>query len=224
MGDQNPYDVLGVPRDADVASIRSAYRRAAKRAHPDAGGSTEEFTAVSRAFGVLVSAERRANFDRTGKVDDDGPNNEQIEIHNMVLQAVLFAVGQGDARFTDIIRTARDHCDGKIYEVDTEIAKHKAACADTVGRYETVLKRTKRKKTDGPDMLVDMLHGAIAQTQRTLEANLAQLEPQLRKIKAAREILADYQYAVDRREAQQQGWVGLGDLMRTQTGGTFFTR
>src|ERR1700685_1911923 len=169
MGDQNPYDVLGVPRDADEGSIRSAYRRAARKTHPDAGGTAEEFTKVNRAFGVLVSAERRANFDRTGTIDDDGPDNEQIEIHNMVLQAVLFAVGNGDVRFTDVIRSAREHCEGKMYEVDTEIAKQKAACADTVGRYETVLKRLRRKKADGPDMLTDMLHGAIGQSKRVLE-------------------------------------------------------
>jgi hypothetical protein len=35
------YDVLGVPSDADEATIRKAYRRVAKKAHPDAGGMTD---------------------------------------------------------------------------------------------------------------------------------------------------------------------------------------
>lgn len=48
------YDVLGVPADADEATIRKAYRRAAKKAHPDGGGTSEDFEKISRALRVLT--------------------------------------------------------------------------------------------------------------------------------------------------------------------------
>jgi len=42
--------VLNIPRTADLAQIEYAYRGAAKKAHPDGGGSVEEFTKVKTAY------------------------------------------------------------------------------------------------------------------------------------------------------------------------------
>ncbi len=39
----DPYELLGVARDADEAAIKAAYRKVAKTAHPDAGGDAEAF-------------------------------------------------------------------------------------------------------------------------------------------------------------------------------------
>ena len=60
------YAILGVARDADYNTIRAAYRNAAKTAHPDLGGSAEEFEALKEAFDCLSDEVRRANYDRTG--------------------------------------------------------------------------------------------------------------------------------------------------------------
>lgn len=45
-----PYEILGVSPDADSAAVLAAYRRRAKRLHPDAGGSPEGFAALGEAF------------------------------------------------------------------------------------------------------------------------------------------------------------------------------
>lgn len=55
----DPYAVLGVSRDADDAAIHSAYRKAVRRTHPDAGGSAGEFEAVQEAYEVLRDPDRR---------------------------------------------------------------------------------------------------------------------------------------------------------------------
>lgn len=222
---ESPYDILQVPRDADQKSIHSAFRRKAKVAHPDAGGSPEAFAKISRALAILTNPTTRDRYDRTGEAEPGGPDNEHIEINNMVLQAVLYAVSQGDARFTDIVRGGIEHMNAKIFETDQEIAQHKAAARDQIDKYEAVIKRLSRKKSAEPDMLTTMLNGAIGQTRSNLEANLAQLEPRLRKIRAAREILSGYKYAADRREqSQQQGWTGLQDMLLGQDRSAFFTR
>jgi ferredoxin len=46
----SPYEVLAVDPDADADTIRRAYRRRAKEAHPDQGGSVEEFQRVRAAY------------------------------------------------------------------------------------------------------------------------------------------------------------------------------
>lgn len=59
------YDVLGVPRDAGDAQIRTAFRRLARQTHPDRGGSAEAFHEVALAYEVLGDARRRAEYDAT---------------------------------------------------------------------------------------------------------------------------------------------------------------
>lgn len=63
------YDILGVPRDASTDDIKKAYRRAARSAHPDAGGDDDTFKQVQRAYQVLSDPQLRVRYDRFG---DDG--------------------------------------------------------------------------------------------------------------------------------------------------------
>lgn len=58
------YQVLGVTPTATVAVIKQAYRQAAKKAHPDAGGSADAMDRLNDAYGVLGDADKRAIFDQ----------------------------------------------------------------------------------------------------------------------------------------------------------------
>jgi curved DNA-binding protein CbpA len=61
----DPYAILGVPSDADRQAIQAAYRRLARRHHPDFGGDPQLMTALNEAWAVLGQRERRAAYDRT---------------------------------------------------------------------------------------------------------------------------------------------------------------
>ena len=71
----DPYEVLGVARDADQAAIRRAYRALARKHHPDLNPGSkvaeETFKSVSAANDLLSDADKRAAFDR-GEIDGDG--------------------------------------------------------------------------------------------------------------------------------------------------------
>ena len=64
MADTDYYKVLGVERDATSEDIRKAYRRLARRHHPDVNpgntASEERFKQISEAFEVLSDSEKRA--------------------------------------------------------------------------------------------------------------------------------------------------------------------
>jgi DnaJ-class molecular chaperone len=72
---RDPYDVLGVARDASEDDIRKAFRRHAKTWHPDRNPGDPKaearFKELNAAYGVLGDPERRARFDR-GEIDADG--------------------------------------------------------------------------------------------------------------------------------------------------------
>jgi len=65
------YEILGVPRDADAAAIKSAFRKLAMKLHPDQNPgckvSEEKFKEIGEAYSVLSDPQKRAAYDRYGK-------------------------------------------------------------------------------------------------------------------------------------------------------------
>ncbi len=72
---RNPYDILGVAKDASEADIKKAFRRVAKTSHPDAAGddpkAAQRFAEASQAYEILGDKDKRSKFDR-GEIDGDG--------------------------------------------------------------------------------------------------------------------------------------------------------
>ncbi|CCZ42663.1 chaperone protein DnaJ [Clostridium sp. CAG:122] len=70
------YEVLGVPKDADDAAIKRAYRQLAKKYHPDMNPGDKEaeakFKEASEAYAVLSDADKRRQYDQFGHAAFDG--------------------------------------------------------------------------------------------------------------------------------------------------------
>lgn len=72
---RNPYDVLGVKKGASAAEVKSAFRKLAKKHHPDANANDPKaaarFSEVNAANEILGDEDKRKQFDR-GEIDAEG--------------------------------------------------------------------------------------------------------------------------------------------------------
>ncbi|GGK30708.1 DnaJ C-terminal domain-containing protein [Salinarimonas ramus] len=71
---RDPYDVLGVSRQASEADVKKAFRKLAKQYHPDQNKDPKagaKFSEVNTAYEILGDADKRKQFDR-GEIDGDG--------------------------------------------------------------------------------------------------------------------------------------------------------
>src|SRR6266568_4291256 len=72
---RDPYEVLGVPRGASAAAIKSAYRKLAKKHHPDSNNNDPKaaarFSEINSANEIIGDEDKRKQFDR-GEIDAEG--------------------------------------------------------------------------------------------------------------------------------------------------------
>src|ERR671936_2955458 len=72
---RDPYEVLGVPRGASAAAIKGAYRKLAKKHHPDSNTNDPKaaarFSEINTANEILGDEEKRKQYDR-GEIDAEG--------------------------------------------------------------------------------------------------------------------------------------------------------
>ena len=71
---RNPYDILGLPKTAEASAIKTAFRKLAKKYHPDQSKepkAKERFTEANQAYEILGDEKKRGAFDR-GEIDAEG--------------------------------------------------------------------------------------------------------------------------------------------------------
>src|SRR5215475_8468377 len=72
---RDPYEVLGVPRTASQDDVKKAYRKLAKKLHPDANKNDAKaavkFAEINAAYEILGEDDKRKAFDR-GEIDAEG--------------------------------------------------------------------------------------------------------------------------------------------------------
>jgi curved DNA-binding protein CbpA len=183
----DPYDILGVGRDADEAAIRSAYRRLAKESHPDSGGDAERFVMGGKAQDLLLDPLRRKVFDATG-YDPELADPRDIQglmlIEKLVNDIVLDEREPGSFDPIELMRSTLRADIRKARFHMREMEAHGAR----VGRHISRLGRR-----SGTDVLgymlrarMDAIAKAVAESGRQVEAS-----------ERALEMLETYSYELD---------------------------
>jgi hypothetical protein len=174
----DPYNELGVPRDASADDVKKAHRRKIKKAHPDAGGSSEEFDRVQRSYLVLSDPQRREHFDRTGQTETDSAALREARIVNELLSIISQIVDQEqiDLEHTDIMVSIRASIKNVIKQITVELAttKRKVARLDKLEkRLKPKAKKGRATEETGASLMMGL---ALRQQRAKLEVHLDMTE------------------------------------------------
>jgi len=188
------YGDLGVDRSASAGDIRAAYRRQAKRAHPDApGGSAEAFGKLGRAVAILSDPRRRAKYDKTGEADDSAPDNSVGLALELAFTTVCSAMAQVEQigrriEHVDVVEMATDALKQSLAELNDKIADYKRESVKSLA----LGKRFKAKRGK-PNHLAMMCEARARDIDRA--ADMLRKDVELRT--AAVAILNDHSFTVD---------------------------
>ncbi len=93
------YEILGVPRTASDKEIRSAYRRLARRYHPDVNpndkSAEQHFKDITNAYEVLSDPEKRKKYDKYGDQWEYADQFEEMQRQNQGARAGAYTAGDG---------------------------------------------------------------------------------------------------------------------------------
>lgn len=159
MPQPNHYDTLGVPTDADEATIKRAYRKRSSESHPDReGGSCEAQQAVNVAYAVLSDPERRKRYDAGEPEQASGPSAAE----QVVIQHFIAALQESDD--TNLVGSARARITRLIQSLDS-------AVNDARRERNKLEKKAKRLifKGQGQSLLHMVIESRCAEITRMLE-------------------------------------------------------
>jgi len=102
MAKENYYEILGVSKNASKEDMKKAYKRLAKKHHPDINkNGGEKFKEISEAYAVLSDDNKRTQYDRFGHEDFDQRYSQEDIFRNFDFGDVFkeFGFGDGDNTF-----------------------------------------------------------------------------------------------------------------------------
>lgn len=188
----DPYEMLGVDRDANDQVIRTAYRKAAKAAHPDSGGDAEQFARLQAVYELLKDPVRRKVFDDTGY---DPQLAEPRDLKGLMMLETLvndFILDEREPGSFDPVAAMRRKLSDDIVKSRfhiLELERHRA-------RVRKHLDRLGRR----PE--TDVLGSMLRARSRSIAEAIKTTEEQIKTIEQAYEMLEGYSYELEALEAK----------------------
>jgi curved DNA-binding protein CbpA len=172
----DPYETLGIPRDADIKTITRAYRKLARKYHPDSNpGDTEttaKYHAVTSAYELLSDPVRRKRYDETGDVSNHatapGP---PMDILQPTLIGIMHNSSEHYLTDSDVLEKLR----GKIAEY---LANHRSNLSQLKNAHKKFSKALGRftVRDGGENYLESVVKHEVERLDREIAACNAEIE------------------------------------------------
>lgn len=191
----DPYTILGVPRTANAAEVKRAYRKRAKKAHPDrVGGSKEAMQEINKAYALLEDPKKRAAYD-AGE-DPDRPAQSIPEQAKGLLVSAMESVYAQVKESDNMADALRRTLAAAILGQTQELAKAERAAK----KAERVL-----AKLRNGELFREMLEQKANEAKRLV----TQIEHGLKVLDEAVRLAEPIGWS-DPEAAKQQGWTRYG--------------
>lgn len=185
----DPYAELGVDRDASDDQIKKAFRRKSKKAHPDHGGTADEFVRLKKAHLVLSDADRRKKFDETGDVDEAAIGTVESRAMGVISEIIsMMLVADRDPCSMDLVSVMIDYLQQQIGRIDADVVALKSRLA----RAKKVSAKFKRKGK-GDNLLERMTSAKATEIERGIDEFKKKREP----FATALTIVREYDFVAD---------------------------
>ena len=191
----NLYSILGLDRGPPAPApgdVKRAYRAAARKAHPDHGGTSEKFAAIVLARDVLLDGKRREKYDNTGEIDPKTVDQTETD----ALQKVIAAI---DVVIATIEQRSRSVEEFDVVGDATILLKKDLTALEARKRSSekqaAKLRKLAKRFHGEPNRIAPMFEARAAEMER----NIAASEPAFASQRRAIEILAAHSFEVDRK-------------------------
>ncbi|OJY68668.1 MAG: hypothetical protein BGP16_05375 [Sphingobium sp. 66-54] len=165
------YDELGVAADAGAGDIKRAYRKAAKRTHPDnhETGDRAAFDRVQRAWLILSDADRRARYDRGEPVDEDLMGGGESMVISLLAKFFTVVLAKFDPQYDDLVGETR-----KLIELSIDTGRKQL---DKTRKAIDAFEKAQGRLTTADDrnILGGVIASRLADERRRLVATEAEL-------------------------------------------------
>lgn len=188
-----PYETLGVARDATFADIKKAYRAKIRAAHPDRNPG-DPFAAtraalINEAYDILSNVDRRRTYDAG---DTHNPLAMQSAARQLIVDQFRALLAQAPPPSGDgIIREIGRNLSSELRKIKAAKSQGEAANKSL----ERMRKKFRRRREGGDDFLNEAIDGMQADNDRTF----AEVEKARQAYTLALKILDDYEDAPEER-------------------------
>jgi hypothetical protein len=180
------YDDLGLSSRCTFDEIKQRYRALAQQHHPDKGGDENLFKKIKLAYEVLSDPSRRAEYDATGKIQEDIPI--RTEALQELAGLVTHAIEKINPDHDDLIFVMKRELNENI----SQSKKNIITCNGYIIKLNKILKKVNRKK-EGDNFIKSIIEEQV----RMREGELKNFNHRIEVCNYMIELLEDYYYGLD---------------------------
>lgn len=173
------YEVLEVPKDADAAMIKKAYRKKSRQNHPDRGGDSRAMVWVNKAYETLSDPDKRAYYDACGS---DKPLTSLEHLARSVLIQCALQSAAESPKNINLVSSTSSALSNFLARTKQEVNGHKEA-------KEKFLHHSANILCEGE---VNELQQALLNQGNAMEGALQALQRRIEAIEKALEMLKKY--------------------------------